>query len=110
MKKNKYQAIMSMRNIKDTYNGNFLRTPSYRNMLDNIHLGCYIESESTGQYGDVVKILNNKHGVPVCIKVSYENDDGKKHYDYISVDRISFYEPCSHSVSNDEYFDDENEI
>lgn len=107
MKKDKYEIIMGMDSINET-NSKFLPTPSYRNMLDNIHLKCYVESESTGQYGTVVKIIKNRFKVPVCVQVSYQTDaDDKLHYDYISVDRISLYEPYSNYVPDDEYYDDE---
>lgn len=108
MKKDKFEIIKGMNSIKQT-DMNFLDTSSYRNMLDNIHKGCYIESESTNQHGTVVDIIKNKYKIPVCIKVLYKNEeDWKTYYDYISVDRISFYEPYDFYVSNDEYDDDEN--
>ncbi len=104
MKKDKFEIIKDMYTIAED-DGRYLSTPSYRNMLDNIHKGCYVEAESTKQGGTVVQIIRNKSKVPVCVKVLIGTDASKKFYDYISVDRISFYEPYSYEVPNDEYYD-----
>lgn len=101
--KDKFEIIKSMYAVDET-DSRFLNTPSYRNMLDNIHKGCYVESVSTNQDGTVVSIIKNKDRIPVCVKVAYK-EGGKTYYDHISVDRISFYEPYLFSVPNDEYSD-----
>ena len=108
MRKDKFEIIKNMYTVKDSESA-FLGTSSYRNMLDNIHKGCYIESESTNQGGTVVSIIKNKYKIPVCVKVSYI-ENGKTYYDHISVDRISFYEPYSFSVSDYEYSDNYEEF
>lgn len=109
MQKDKIHIIKSRYSIKNT-NSVFLSTPSYRNMLNNIHIGCYIEAESTGQGGDVIEIIRDKNQIPVCIKVSYKPENSKRAIqDYISVDRISFYEPYDFVVSNEEYYDDDDD-
>lgn len=76
----------------------------YRNMLDNIHLQCYVESDNVNdlsQGGSVEKIIRNKYGIPVCFKVRCGGD-----IDYISADRVTFWEPYDHYSSNEEYWDD----
>lgn len=108
-KKDKFETIKSMYAVDET-NCRFLSTSAYRNMLDNIHKGCYVEAESTGQAGTVVSIIKNKDRIPVCVKVSYKEENGKTYYDHISVDRISFYEPYSFSVPDYEYSDNYEEI
>lgn len=106
MKKDNFEIIKSMTTVVDS-NKRFMDTPSYRNMLNNIHIGCYVEASTTTQYGYVKKIIRNKFGVPVCVHVLYEGgEENKKKYDYISVDRIDFYEPCNLVVANEEYYDD----
>lgn len=88
-----YDVLMKM-------DGFCLPSPSYRNMLDNIRKGCSVESESTGQGGVVESVIRNKYGVPVCIKVRYGEDDS---VDYISADRVSFWEPYGSFIPDDEY-------
>jgi len=75
-------------------------TASYRNMLDNIHPGCFVEANTTRQSGTVESVIRNKYGIPVCIKVRYGDDNS---VDYISADRVSFWEPYDYCVSNAEY-------
>ena len=109
MIKDKFKIIKSMYAVDET-NCRFLSTSAYRNMLDNIHKGCYVEAESTNQGGTVVSIIKNKDKIPVCVKVSYKGENGKTYYDHISVDRISFYEPYSFSVPDYEYNDNYEEF
>lgn len=109
MIKDKFETIKSMYAVNET-NCRFLSTSAYRNMLDNIHKGCYVEAESTKQGGTVVSIIKNKSRIPVCVKVSYKEENGKTYYDHISVDRISFYEPYSFSVPDYEYSDNYEEF
>ena len=104
MRKDKFEIIKSMYTVDET-NCKFLSTSAYRNMLDNVHKGCYVESKSTNQGGTVVSIIKNKDRIPVCVKVAYK-EEGKTYYDHISVDRISFYEPYSFSVPDYEYSDE----
>ena len=109
MKKDKFKIIKEIYAVNDS-NSAFLSTSSYRNMLDNIHKGCYVEAESTHQGGTVVSIIKSKDRIPVCVKVSYKEENGKTYYDHISVDRISFYEPYSFSVPDYEYSDNYEEF
>lgn len=104
MRKDKFEIIKNMYTVKDS-ESSLLSTSSYRNMLDNIHKGCYVEAKSTNQGGTVVSIIKNKDRIPVCVKVAYK-EEGKTYYDHISVDRISFYEPYSFSVPDYEYRDE----
>lgn len=89
-----YQELMKL----DSW---WLPTSSYRNMLDNIHPRCYVEASSTGQHGTVESVIRNKDGIPVCIKVRYGDDE---EIDYISVDRVSLWEPYDGCVPDSEYF------
>ena len=77
MKKDKFEIIKEMYAVNDS-NSAFLGTSSYRNMLDNIHKGCYVEAESTNQGGTVVSIIKSKDRIPVCVKVSYKEENGKR--------------------------------
>jgi hypothetical protein len=78
-----------------------LNNSEYRAMLDYIEPKCFIEASATGQWGTVVKVIRNKDKIPVCIKVRYSNRHGKNNMiDYISVDRIDFFEPYRNCVSN----------
>lgn len=73
---------------------------SYWTMLDSIHKDCYVESEETGQYGIVVDIIREYNGIPCCLKVNVvtTNESGVEiqYYDYIPVDRVSFFEPADY--------------
>lgn len=71
-----------------TMDGWYMGDLSYRAMLDYIAPKCFVEASSTGQHGNVLQIIRNKFGIPVCVKV-----DGYECCDYISVDRIDFFEP-----------------
>ena len=108
MNQDKISVIKNMKRIKDC-DAVFLSTPTYRNMLDNIHVGCWVESSSTSQYGTVKKIIRNKFKVPVCVQVAYEDPDSEKEKtDYISLDRVTFYEPSNY-VPDEEYWDDDED-
>ncbi len=109
MKKDKFEIIKEMCTVNESENA-FLSTPSHRNMLDNMHKGCYVDAEITNQGGTVVSIIKNKDRIPVCVKVLYKEENGKTYYDHISVDRISFYEPYSFSVPDYEYSDNYEEF
>lgn len=63
-----------------------LSAAGYRNLIDNVHEGCYVESESTNQFGNVTDVIRNRFGFPVCLEVYVEQ---LKTTDYIPVDRIS---------------------
>ena len=103
-----WESLMSMCS-------NNMSNGSYRNMLDNVHPGCYVEAESTMQGGTVVGVIRDKSGVPACFKVKYVRGVGDDYvdgdedcaeiegFDYIPVDRITFYEPFSYCVPDDEY-------
>lgn len=90
-----------------------LPTCSYRNLLDNVHKGCYVEAISSKQSGTVESIIRNRLGIPVCLKVRYGDDQA---VDFISVDRVSFWEMYSYCVPDgiynehyEEYFGDEGD-
>ena len=65
-------------------------------------LGCYVEAESTKQAGRVASVIRNMKGIPVCLKVY--TAEGKR--DFISVDRVSMWEPYDTYIPNETY--DEN--
>ncbi len=74
---------------------------SYRAFLDYVVEKCYVESASTTQAGTVKKVIRNRHGIPVCLQVTYGGDDGSKpKIDYISADRVSFFEPWREYTSD----------
>jgi hypothetical protein len=79
-----------------------MSTYSYRNLIDNVHKGCYVEAASSQQAGVVESIIRNRLGIPVCLKVRYGEDAS---VDYISVDRVSFWEPYSYCVPDETYCD-----
>ena len=80
-----------------------METETYRAMLDYIKPGCYVESENTGQHGTVSKVIRSCNGVPVCVRVNVDD----RRVDFISVDRITLFEPydawcdCLSSYSDD---------
>lgn len=94
-----YEDIMKL-------DSNELPTSSYRNLIDNVHKGCYVEAISSQQAGIVDSIIRNRLGIPVCLKVRYDEDGS---VDYISVDRVSFWEPYAYCVPDETYFDNHDE-
>ena len=81
----------------------------FRNLLDNIHPKCSVEAEGTHQHGDVVEIVRDRYGIPVAVKVAYEekSEDGttEEGMDYIAVSDITFWEPFDHCVPDENYWD-----
>ena len=70
-------------------NGWLLDDARYRAMLDYVAPKCYVEASTTNQGGKVLSVIYNMYDVPVCLKVRH----GSGKIDYISVDRIDFWEP-----------------
>ena len=68
----------------------------YRAMLDYIAPKCYVEASTTNQGGKVLSVIYNIHNVPVCLKVRH----GSGKIDYISVDRVDFWEPFNECCIN----------
>ena len=68
--------------------GLYMPSDRYRRMLDLIAPRDYVEASSTKQCGDVSAIIRDANGMPVCVEVG----DWKKGPDYISIDRIDFWE------------------
>lgn len=74
---------------------------SHRALLDLVDIGWYVETrkDKNGevQGGNVSKVIRDKYGIPVCLQVPIESEhceySGRNKYDYISVDRVVFYEP-----------------
>lgn len=60
----------------------------YRKMLDLIAPRDYVEAESTKQCGTVNAVIRDATGWPVCVEVGDKN----RGFDYISIDRIDFWE------------------
>ena len=77
---------------------------NFRNMLDNIHPGCYVESEVTRQCGQVLGVIRDRFGIPAAIKVEYELD-GEFGIDYIPAPCVSLWEPAKFYVPDVEYDD-----
>lgn len=82
---------------------------AFRNLLDNIHPRCEVEAEGTNQYGEVIDIIRDRYGIPVVVKVRYEeeNDDGEveEGIDYIAMADITFWEPYDHCAPDENYYD-----
>lgn len=87
-------------------NGWKMTDSCYRAMLDYIAPKCYVEASSTNQSGTVLKVIYNLNKVPVCLKI--ESASGKT--DYVSVDRVDFWEPFDEYVSDLSEYIDETEI
>lgn len=78
--------------------GTEMDTGHYRYLLDNVEPSYEVVAYSTQQGGTVEKVIRNRYGVPVCLKVrAGENDEI---VDYISVDRVSHFEARSCSVDH----------
>ena len=77
---------------------------AFRNLLDNIHLKCSVEAEDTHQHGDVVGVIRDRYGIPVAVKVEYEEDVEEdtvvRGIEYIAMSDITFWEPYDHWVPN----------
>lgn len=92
-------------------NGWQMFTSKYRAMLDYLEPKCYVEAQSSDQHGIVDKVIRNSKGIPVCVRVkSKDVDSGKSITDYISVDRIDFFEPYRfYTMDEFEYSEDYSE-
>lgn len=116
--------------IRETHSPCMMDVPFYY-MLEEINPGCKVWADGTKQHGVVRSVIRNRYGVPVALKVYYEepanstygetyneNDTDDMVYgtDYISVDRITDYcfengigvwnvPRCSEEDGNDEYGD-----
>ena len=75
---------------------------NFRNMLDNIHPGCFVSSETTRQSGTVLGVIRDRYGVPAAIKVEYE-EDGQYGIDYIPAPSVDFWEPFDTCTPDEEY-------
>ena len=69
-----------------------------RQMLDNLDVNCYVETgeDADGyvQSGTIKKVLRDQFGIPACVQITRNNAEGR--YEYISTDRIVFWEPYDH--------------
>ena len=85
--------------MEDNFDKIAARTSSLRmrSFLCNVQNGWYIETapeeDGSCQGGEIDKIIRDQYGIPVCLRVPCNSKNGKRKYDYISVDRIDFYEP-----------------
>lgn len=68
-----------------------------RAFLDLVGPKWYVETkpdEILGcQGGSVDKVIRDQYGIPVCLRVVYQDAAGKERHDYISTDRVDFFEP-----------------
>lgn len=84
--------------------------PQMRAFLDLVGPKWYIETAPDGdgecQGGTVDKVFRDKYGIAVCFRVKLDEPYGRKKYDYISADRVSFFEPYDLWVSSFEDYDD----
>lgn len=105
-----YDSIEGLLNVK-----------AWHYLIENISIGWFVGAETTDQEGFVHDIILNKYGIPVCVKVImpvsgtfyYEEGCGSiEEYlsscetDYISIDRISFWE----EIDEDCYLDEEHGV
>ena len=85
-------------------------SPRQRAFLDYVSKKWYVETapDKNGdvQGGNVTKIIYDKYGVPVCLQV---DDHGGKS-DYISVERVTFFEPWDCFVSDYSDYEDSDRV
>lgn len=93
-----YRNVMQMEGL-------LISNPRYREMLDYIEPKCYVEASTTGQGGTVLKVIYNMYNLPVCVKVKH----GSGRTDYISIDRIDFWEPFRECAPNLNIYQDEED-
>lgn len=80
-------------------------TPHMRAVYTYIKPGCYVEcrpdKDGFVQGGTVKKIIKDKYGIPVCVQVDRTPEGNeRKRYDYISMERVWFFEPYDEWVSD----------
>lgn len=99
-----WEKLRVMRNVRET---GCMRTPTLRNFCDNVHIGCYVETgggDGMMQHGVVTKIIRNRFGIPVALKVACS--DTEFDADYIAVDRVTYYQlDADKTVPDFEYED-----
>lgn len=79
-----------------------LDSRTYRQMLDMIEQRDYVESSATGQSGDVLNIIRDRDGFPVCLEIC-----GPNGVDYLSVDRVDFWEQYTWIPNTYGYYGDD---
>lgn len=77
-------------------------TTRYRMMLDQAAPRDEVEASSTNQYGEIINIIRDSDGFPVCFEV--RNDKG---YDFISVDRVDLWEQYTFRPDSYGYYGDD---
>jgi len=65
------------------------RDSEYRNLLDNVQVGDYVEAGDTMQHGDVTKILRDRWGIPVAVEVEFQEINKAEDTIYRGKDRIA---------------------
>lgn len=73
----------------ETLDSPYMSNNEFQSMLLSIRPNCYVEANSSEQRGTVSKVIFSKDHISVCVQVKMK--DGVR--DYISVDRISLFEP-----------------
>lgn len=70
-----------------------------RAFLDLVKTGWYIETapcvDGVCQGGTVAQVIRDRYGIPVCFKTESEDDA-----DWISADRVMFFEPKDEWVND----------
>jgi len=86
-------------------------------LIENIDIGWRVESDTTQQSGNVIKVITNKWNIPVCVEVvenpkceCFNKEEFKDlqeyisgcYHDFISIDRISRFDdlPDGYYVEN----------
>lgn len=97
------RRVTAMKVSEDTYSKVMERHSAnmydakFRSMLVSLKPGCFVEAVN-GCGGDIVEVIRDEFDIPTQVKVVCEMIDSKtgqtvdKHYDFIDVEDIYFWE------------------
>ena len=81
-----------------------------REFLDNVDVKWYVETEADKdgkvQNGNVTGVLRDRFGIAVCLEL----EGGTEDVDYISADRVSFWEPWDYYFANPDDYEDLEDV
>lgn len=89
-------------------------TVGKRAFLDNVGCRWYVETlpdrDGEVQGRTVTEAVTDRYGMPVCLRVSREEESGRTVKDGISVERVGFFEPYGRFVSDYTEYEDRDEM
>lgn len=91
---------MNFEKLCDRVDGPYMRAV-YSYIKPQCYVECAPDIHGDVQGGTVDKVIRDKYGIPVCVRVERTPEGAKrKQYDYIAMTRIKLFEPYDEWVSD----------